>query len=140
MLLIPEKRAVVLNLREPERVAALLPHQRFNGNTIAVRHGVEETKLLRNLGIDVPSPIKTYYDWPTRYPKVMAHQIETAAFATLNNRCFVFNDMGTAKTLSALWAMDYLMKEGLVRRALVLSTMTCMETVWQQELFTNMPW
>lgn len=140
MLIVPEKRAVVLNLRDPGRVAALLPqHQLFNDNIIAVRHGVEETKLLRNLGLDVPPPIKTYYDWPGKYT-VLEHQKETAAFETMHNRCFVFNDMGTMKTLSTLWAMDYLMNEGLVRRAVVLSTMTCMEIVWQQELFSNMPW
>lgn len=31
------------------------------------------------------------------------------------------------------------MGQGLLRRVLILSTVTCMETVWQHELFTNMP-
>lgn len=140
MLLLPHKQALVLNLRNTERVAELIPkHQRINGHCIAVRHGVEETKLLRNLGINAPSPILTYYDWPCRFPTIMDHQKATAAFATLHNRCFIFNEMGLMKTLSTLWAMDYLMNCGLVRRCLVLSTMTCMETVWQHELFTNLP-
>lgn len=140
MLILPSKRAVVLTLKNPDRVAALLPrHQRINGHTIAVRHGVEETKVLRNLGLDVPSPINTYYDYPRKYPTVFEHQKATSAFLTLNNRCFVFNDMGLGKSLSALWAADYLMREGLIRRVLILSTMTCMETVWQHELFTNLP-
>jgi type I site-specific restriction endonuclease len=51
----------------------------------------------------------------------MAHQIETAAFMTLNRRSFCFNDPGTGKTLSALWAADFLMNKGEVRR--VLDTM-----------------
>lgn len=140
MLLIPHKQALVLNLQNPERVAALIPrHQRVNGHCIAVRHGVEEVKLLRNLGINAPSPILTHYDWPRRYPSVFEHQKETSAFLTLHNRCFVFNDMGLGKSLSALWAADYLINQGLVRRVLILSTMTCMETVWQHELFTNLP-
>lgn len=140
MLLLPHKQALVLNLKDPERVAALIPkHQKINGHCIAVRHGVEETKLLRNLGINAPSPIFTYYDWPRRYPFVFEHQKETSAFLTLNNRCFVFNDMGLGKSLSALWAADFLINQGLVRKVLILSTMTCMETVWQHELFTNLP-
>lgn len=62
MLLLPQKKALVLTLRDPERVAALVPHhQQVDGNRIAVRHGVEEVKVLRNLGIDAPSPINTYY-------------------------------------------------------------------------------
>lgn len=140
MLLLPEKQAVVLTLKDPDRVAALLPrHQRINGNCIAVKHGVEETKILRNLGIDVPSPILSYYDWPTRYAKIFEHQKATSAFQTLHNRHFVFNAMGLGKSLSALWAADYLMKEKLIRRALILTTKTCMEVVWQHELFTNLP-
>src|SRR6266436_4574922 len=138
MILVPEKQAVVLTLRNPNRVATLIPkHQRLNGNSIAVRHGIEETKVLRNLGIDVPSPVLSYYTWPGKYTPFV-HQKETTAFMTLNNRCFVFNDMGTGKTLSSLWAADYLMKVGLVRRVLVLSTLSCLEPTWQQEIFLNL--
>lgn len=139
MLLLPQKKALVLTLRDPERVAALVPHhQQVDGNRLAVRHGVEEVKVLRNLGIDAPSPINTYYRYPGRFTP-FDHQRETSAFLTLNNRCFVFNEMGLGKSLSALWAMDYLMEEELIRRVLILSTMTCMETVWQSELFGNLP-
>lgn len=139
MLILPDKHAVVLTLRNPERVTTLFPrHQRINGQTVAVKHGVEETKVLRNLGFDVPSPILTHYNWPGRFTP-FAHQRETAAFLTLHNRCFCFNDMGLGKSLSALWAADYLMREAMIRRVLILSTMTCMEPVWQQELFVNMP-
>jgi superfamily II DNA or RNA helicase len=42
--------------------------------------------------------------------KPMAHQIETAAFLTMHRRAFVFSEPGTGKTLSALWAADYLMQ------------------------------
>src|SRR6185295_17322633 len=141
MLIIPNKRAVVLTLRNPDRVAALIPKtQRINEQTIAVRHGLEETKILRNLGINVPAPILSRYHWPrqAKYHKVFEHQKDTAAFCTLNNRCFVLNDMGTMKSLSTLWAADYLMSEGLIRRALILCTMTCMEPVWANEIWNNL--
>jgi SNF2 family DNA or RNA helicase len=112
----------------------------MNEHTIAVRHGLEETKILRNLGYDVPAPILSRYDWPrqAKYPKVYEHQKETAAFCTLHNRCFVLNDMATMKTLSTLWAADFLMTEGLIRRALILCTMTCMDQVWTNEIWNNL--
>lgn len=138
MLLVPTKRAVVLKLRNPDRVGVLIPHhQRLDENTIAVRHGVEETRVLKNLGIEIPPPVLHYYSWPGRY-RPYHHQRQTTAFLTTHARAFCFNDMGLGKTLSALWAADFLMDEGLVRRALILTTMSCMETVWQDEIFQNL--
>ena len=82
---------------------------------------------------NVPSPITKRYDWPGRY-KPMAHQIETAAFLTLNRRSFCFNDPGTGKTLSALWAADYLMKRGEVRRVLILCPLSIMHSAWMGDI------
>ena len=97
---------------------------------IAVYWGLDEARVLRNLGVkDVPSPITKRYDWPGRY-KPMQHQIETAAFLTMNRRAFVFSEPGTGKTLSALWAADYLMKLGKIRRVLVLCPLSIMHSAW----------
>lgn len=138
MLLVPEKRAVVLTLRNPERIATLIPkHQRLNDNHIAVRHGIEEARVLQNLGIAVPSPILSHYGWPGKYVP-FAHQKATSSFFTLHARCFCFNEMGLGKSLSALWSSDFLMDEGILRKVLIITTMSCMETVWQHELFNNL--
>lgn len=137
MHIIPEKRAIILTLRNPERVATLFPHhQRLDHNTVAIRHGVEEVRVLKNLDIEAPSPISTHYSWPGRYTP-FRHQRDTSAFFTLNSRCFCFNDMGLGKSLSALWAADFLQNEGILNRVLILTTMSCMEPVWQHEIFTN---
>jgi SNF2 family DNA or RNA helicase len=64
----------------------------------------------------------------------MAHQIETASFLTVNRKAFVFNDPGTGKTLSALWAADYLMNRGLVRRVLILCPLSIMHAAWMSDL------
>jgi SNF2 family DNA or RNA helicase len=85
---------------------------------------------LRNLGVKaVPSPIKAKYNWPGKL-KPFAHQIDTASFLTLHRRAFVFNDPGTGKTLSALWAADYLMQKGYVRRCLILCPLSIMQDAW----------
>jgi SNF2 family DNA or RNA helicase len=64
----------------------------------------------------------------------MAHQKETASFLTLNRRAFVLSEPGTGKTLSALWAADYLMKRGEVRRCLILCPLSIMHSAWMQDL------
>jgi hypothetical protein len=64
----------------------------------------------------------------------MQHQIDTAAFLTMHRRAFCFNDPGTGKTMSALWAADYLMKLGYVRRVLVLCPLSIMQSAWMQDI------
>lgn len=110
----------------------------YQGNQIlAVPHNLEVVKVLRNMGIKAPSPIRYYYDWPrpARFERVFDHQYDTAEFLTLNPRCFVLNEMGTSKTASALWAADYSMKIGQVKKVLIATTLTTMESVWMNEIF-----
>ena len=64
----------------------------------------------------------------------MAHQIETAAFLTMHKKAFVFSEPGTGKTLSALWAADYLMQRGDVRRCLILCPLSIMQSAWLGDL------
>lgn len=138
MRVLPDKQ-IELKVREPSRITMLIPHATVHDTHIVrVPHKLEETKILRNLGIVVPSPIVTDYDWPGEYPFPYKHQIDTAAFATLHKRCFILNDMGLMKTLSTLWAADYLMTKGVLRKVLVLSTLSCLETTWYREIFRNL--
>jgi len=104
------------------------------GYQVAVYWGLDETRVLRNLGVkNIPSPIQGRYEWPGRY-RPMDHQRDTAAFLTLNRRAFVLSEPGTGKTLSALWAADYLMKRGEVRRCLILCPLSIMHSAWMQDL------
>lgn len=100
-------------------------------------HSLQVVRVLRNMGIKAPSPIRHYYNWPrpARFERVFDHQYETADFLTIHPRCFVLNEMGTSKTASALWAIDYLMSIGYVKKALVATTLSTMETVWMNEIF-----
>ena len=80
------------------------------------------------------SPILRDYKWPGVFPP-MAHQKETASFLTLNKRSFCFNEQGTGKTASAIWAADYLMSIGRIKRALIISPLSIMQSAWQADLF-----
>lgn len=107
---IVDDKALVLRTRNPHKYAIIPKHKVLSEENgiyeVAVYWGLDESRVLRNLGVkDVPSPITRRYDWPGKFVP-MAHQIETAAFLTMNRRAFCFNDPGTGKTLSALWAAD----------------------------------
>jgi SNF2 family DNA or RNA helicase len=97
-------------------------------------HRLDEVKVLNNLGIKAPSPILHYYDWPGQF-KPYDHQRQTAAFLTLNQRGLVLNEIGTGKTQSSLWAADYLIKTGHVKKVLILSPLSTLERVWGDALF-----
>jgi len=131
---IVDDKALVLRTRNPHKYAIIPKHKVLSETDgifeVAVYWGLDEARVLRNLGVkDVPSPITRRYDWPGKFIP-MAHQIETSAFLTLHRRAFCFNDPGTGKTLSALWAADFLMKRGEVRRVLVLCPLSIMHSAW----------
>ena len=76
------------------------------------------------------------YDWP-RPPgfNPFEHQKATAEFLVSNPKSFCFNEQGTGKTASVIWAVDYLMKLGVVRRVLVVCPLSIMHSAWQADLF-----
>ena len=102
---------------------------------VAVNWGLREAQTLRKLNIKrVPSPIIRDYDWPGLF-KPMDHQRDTASFLTLHQRAFCFNEQGTGKTASAIWASDYLLNAGIIRRVLIVCPLSIMQSAWQADLF-----
>lgn len=61
--------------------------------------------------------------------------MKTAEFLTLNRRAFVFSDPGTGKTLSMIWAADYLMKLKIIKRVLIICPVSVMRAAWVNDLF-----
>lgn len=131
---IVDNKALIFKTRDPSKYG-IIPKSAIVGEKdgvykVAVYWGLDEVRVLRNLGVkDVTSPITARYDWPGMH-KPFAHQVDTASFLTLHHRAFVFNDPGTGKTNSALWAADYLMKLGKVRRCLILCPLSIMHDAW----------
>lgn len=133
-----ENKALLFKTRNPDKYTIIPKHRIVSrtdeGYEIAVYWGLDEARVLKNLGVkDVPSPITKRYDWPGRY-KPMSHQVETAAFLTMHRRAFVFSEPGTGKTLAALWAADYLMRLGKVRRVLILCPLSIMHSAWMGDI------
>ncbi len=142
MLVVKQHRKLLLNLNDPDRVTTVIPTARAvnvkGHDLVAVPHRMEEVRVLRNLGFDAPAPISSYYDWPGRF-KPFDHQRITAEFLTMNPKAFCLNGMGSGKTMSVLWAYDYLKKAGMVNRMLVISPLSTLERTWGDEIFGNFP-
>lgn len=79
-------------------------------------------------------PINENYKWTGKYAP-FEHQKTTASFLSIRRRAFCFNEQGTGKTASVIWAADYLMNRGDVKRVLVLCPLSIMKSAWQQDLF-----
>ena len=85
-------------------------------------------------GMSAKNNILTDYNWPGKH-KPFAHQKQTSEFLTLNRKAFCFNEQGTGKTASVIWAADYLLNLGVIRRVLVICPLSIMKSAWQQDLF-----
>lgn len=137
---IVNNKALVIRTKQPERITTAIKKSTEVGKhgdvtEVAVHWGLEEAQALRQLGIKkVPSPIDRDYKWPGIF-RPMAHQKETASFLTLHPRSFCFNEQGTGKTASAIWAADYLLGQGAIKRVLVICPLSIMQSAWQADLF-----
>jgi len=138
---IVKDRALVLKTKRPHLVTEHVEKAKVISEDkgvyeLAVNWGLKEAQFLASLRIkDVPSPIQRDYEWTGRY-KPFDHQLKTSAFLSLRKRAFCFNEQGTGKTASVIWAADYLMKQRLVHRVLVVCPLSIMKSAWQADLFT----
>lgn len=142
MLVYPSKKALVIRPRNPQQLLTLIPTAKrmmVSGKEfVAVPHRLDEVRVLRNLGMSPPSPIRYHYHWSGSYTPFKA-QMETSEFLTLNPRAYVLNGMGTGKTLAVLWAYDYLKQLGKVHKMLVVCPLSTMERTWADEIFRHFP-
>jgi len=130
-----DNKVVLLKLRDPQRIANLIPKSKLLGtNEVAVHWGLDEAMVLKNMGITVPSPITGKYTWKSKYTP-FDHQITTAAFLTMNKRAFCFNEQGTGKTGASIGASDYLLSIGKIKRVLVVCPLSIMESAWRDDMF-----
>jgi SNF2 family DNA or RNA helicase len=133
----PDRQAVVLPARSD--VLRLVPHAKAftvqGRDLMALPHVPETTRLLFNLGVKIPEPIRYYYDWVGTKP--FASQIDTAALMTTHRRAFILNEMGTGKTRASLYAFDFLRKMGKAKRLLVVAPLSTLVSVWEDEIFRH---
>ena len=82
--------------------------------------------------------IQQKYTFSGKY-KPFKHQRKTALFFTQHKKSFCFNEQGTGKTASAIWASDFLIQQGKVNRVLVICPLSIMDSAWRNDLFNFAP-
>ena len=140
---IVDNKALLLRVRNPNPILNSIVKSKLmkeaNGSglgEVLVHWGLKEAQTLTKIGIkDVPSPIKTKYEWHGRF-KPFEHQKTTSSFLTLRPRACCFNEQGTGKTASVIWAADYLMNIKEIKRVLVICPLSIMQSAWLQDIFS----
>ena len=106
---------------------------------ILVYWGIDEMMKLNQLlrfKNPLPSPISRDYNYPGIY-KPFEHQKVTSEFLSINHKAFCFNEAGTGKTSSIIWAADHLMNLGKIKRVLVICPLSIMFSAWQGDIFNT---
>jgi SNF2 family DNA or RNA helicase len=135
VLISPKHDAIVIPHRQDVHnlVPTALPFE-HNGKTyLKVPYGIEETRLLNNLGIETPAPIINKYNWPGMLP--FESQKKTAALLTTSKRAYVLSSMGVGKTRAALFSFDFLREQEVVSKCLVVAPLSTLVPVWEVETF-----
>jgi SNF2 family DNA or RNA helicase len=125
--------AVVYRGGDLHNVMNIVPDShRVSDETVVAPLTLEGQVLAAKSGLPAISPILVDYDWPRSLAieAPYAHQREMAAFLTLHHRAHNHSEIGTGKTLGVLWAADYLMSRGHVRKVLVVSPLSTLTPVW----------
>ncbi len=131
-----DNKALLMRLRAPSKVTNVIPKSKeLSGNRVLVNWGIDEAHVLKNMNIHAPSPIEGQYKWTGKF-KPFEHQKTTAGFLTMNKRSFCFNEQGTGKTASAIWAADFLLTKKRINRVLVICPLSIMDSAWREDLFT----
>ncbi|HTE41978.1 MAG TPA: DEAD/DEAH box helicase [Steroidobacteraceae bacterium] len=120
------------------RVQSTIPEARVvSARHIAMPLSVHSNQICRWLGLPALPILDLWkYDWPGKYKPFEAQRV-TANFLAANPRAFVLSDMGTGKTLAALWAADFVLACNPGMRCLIVAPLSTLQRVWADEIFRN---
>lgn len=129
-----------LRVPDPEDAAARIRGARLDSDGVLVPWDLPTVRRLTSLHLPVISPMAYEYEWPSYKPKIpapMPHQIKGADFLVRNPRSFFFGGIGVGKTISTLWAADYLIQKGEVGRVLVVCPLSIINESWGDTIKTH---
>ena len=108
------------------------------GPVVRVPWDQHSAEVLANLRAPHLPPILRDYHWPGLYTP-MPHQYTTAGAMSTHRKFFCLDGMGTGKTLSALWACDYLVSIGAVRQVLIICPKSIVRNAWGDTIKAHFP-
>lgn len=140
----PTLNVAVYPTAQPAIVCSHFPDARqLDDKHVAIPCTLPNLQKLTRAGMPTIAPMIENYDWPHGRQITAPHhaQYVSANFKALNPRCFDLSDMRTGKTLSSLWAADYVMREhekrGEVFRAIVVAPLRTLRRTWANAIFQH---
>lgn len=109
-----------------------------DGTRLCVPWDLETTQAVAKWHVPTLSPMLRDYDFVGRFEPYI-HQLKICSFLSTHKRGFCLADMGTGKTASVVWTMDYLFQTGRIKRALVIGALSNMKSTWKDEIFSINP-
>jgi len=134
MIEIIHDKVLSVTTDSPDDITTVIDKYKIDNGKVLIPFNLGNVHILKNMGFTVPSPIETRYGWPGLH-KPFSHQRSIASFLTLNRRAYNFGELGIGKTKSAIWAADYLLSIGAIRRVLVIAPLSILDSAWKQEIF-----
>ena len=133
------KAVIYDNIPDPDRFMKLVKRAvRLHNGYVAAPATLYNLQLTRHMGLPTLAPLEvSNYDFPGRFKPFGAQRV-TASFLCLHPRAFVLSDMGTGKTLAALWAADFIMHCDPGTRCLVVAPLSTLRRVWSDAIFENL--
>src|SRR5438105_4305450 len=122
-----------------EMILAHVPGARaLHNGYVAAPDTLFNLQMLRKLGEVVPPPMRGY-DWPhgPRIARPFESQFATANFLSVHPRALVLSDMGTGKTLAALYAADFLMGLHPKSKCLIVAPLSTLQRVWADAIMEH---
>ena len=104
---------------------------KLHNGYVAAPVSLYNCQVAQHLKLPTVPIVDQTYDWPIRRPwRPREHQKVMTEFMVQNPRCFNLSDMGTMKTLSTLWAADYIMTQYPGTKALIVAPLSILQRVW----------
>lgn len=130
------KRRLVITPDDPavtQVIPTTTPLHHDTGKFLQVPYGVEEVKVLNNLGYKVEPPFNLLYNWGPVAP--FEHQKAIASLMATQHRGYILADPGLGKTRGAIAAISWLREEGAIDPALVVAPLSILHATWDAEVF-----
>lgn len=109
-----------------------------DGVRLCATWDLETMQAVAQWQIPTFSPMFRDYTFVGRF-QPYKHQLKICSFLTVNKRGFCLADMGTGKTASVIWSLDYLFKAKKIKRVLIIGVLTNMHSTWVKEFFAINP-
>ncbi|RLC98506.1 MAG: hypothetical protein DRI46_11205, partial [Chloroflexi bacterium] len=101
---------------------------------------LESHLSLKDIGVDTQHPIwnRELFIPRARFDP-LDYQIETGAYVTSYDNSWVLSSMGSGKTISCIWAAEFLKTMGEISNVLIICPLSTVQHVWVRELFQSYP-